>query len=121
MAKKTKAQNQSELDKELQDDEKEAEATAKEVEQAQKQDLAKKANEEPMITMHLPRLDSGKPVVIKINNKQYSGQVTVPESMALQLREMADKIVERERSIHVGRKFQGNGSGIGGMRRVGSV
>jgi hypothetical protein len=122
VAKKTEAKNQAELDKEIEADEKSAASTEKETEQAQKMALAKAKKTEKLVSITLPRLDNDRPVVVKINNKQYQGFVKdIPESLALQLREMADKIVDRERNVHIGTKYQGTGNGVAGMRRAGTL
>lgn len=128
VAKKVKVSSPAELDKVLKDAEADAEAeaaeegtTEKDTLRAQKLDAAKKDADDPIVTIVLPKLASGKPVQIQINNKSYHGAVTCKLSLAMQLREMADKVVDREAEVHVGKKYTGSGNGARGMRMVGNL
>lgn len=121
MAKKVKVSSAAELEGIVNEDISAADGSDKETAMAQKLDAAKKDESDPIITITLPRLHSGKPVTIQINNKSYHGQVTCKESLARQLIEMADKIVDREADVHVGKKYTGNGNGARGMRYAGNL
>lgn len=113
MAKKVVVNSPAELEKVMREDE----AAIEEAPVAK----PKKKEEVKMATLSIPTLRDGRPVEIRIGGKLYTGTCVVPEYLVHQIKEMADKIIDREADITVGKKFQGAGNGNRGLRFTGRL